>query len=1029
MPENPRAIQEKWNMRGNVLFTAVLSVAVTVHSQSVSLLPPTKAGIQKLDSQLWEIALSANGLRKPLALPRGFQATNDGKVVVFLVPEHGKTTGSIDLEGIREVDGEVLATSKHYIRAAIPPELLEKATRIQGVRFIQRPIRPQSQQQVISEGAAKINAVPNHSRGVKGKDTKVAVIDPEFAYGLLVYSLGELSDSTRYQDFTQSTNDSMFTGTGVHGTACAEIVYDIAPEAGFYLYKIDDLVDFENAKDACILNKIDIVSYSGAWLGTGFGDGQGIACDIVNDAADKGILWVNSAGNYAASQFSGLWADKEPNSWMNFAAEGDEVLGLKGVVPTGETIDVWLTWNDWPASSQDYDLYLYRIPENGEIEKIDASIDYQLFSDPVEHIEYEVLTPGKYGIAVSKAENARTELIKIWSKNRDFDYPSALVGTIGSPADARGSLSVGAVDQRNWSSGTIESYSSRGPTVDGRIKPDLVAPTGVSTFSYGATAFWGTSAAAPHVAGAAALIKSANPSYTRSQLVDALVAATVDLGDRGKDNTYGAGKLVLPLLQVPSGPRISTLSPQSVKYGETLAIRGQGFGTSRGTGKVVFNGNVEPASSDYVSWSDTEIRVRVPTGARKGEIRVTNNQSASMTASLTITSPWIGSISPTSVKTTQRITVTGENFGVSRGTSSVNIGSVLVSAASIATWSDASISLTVPVNTPPGNVTVTTGQGRSNAVGLGITSPYLTSLTPTSAARGAQVTLAGGNFGTSQGTGYVVFGSVRASANDYMSWSNSRIVVKVPASAQSGDVKVVTPNGESGSIKIEVQTESVERLPYPGVLGYNPPTVAGNPKRVRFEFQGIGKDLVLRYELREVSANEVRIYINDRDYGSFSEDSGDWTGWTTYLSSSYLRSGRNIIEFRHQSNQSRSSGYERWQIRNVTLWKPFDAKSVTGDKWQQLPPSSILGDPYPSPFNSSVTVPIRLVTDSQIGAAVYDLAGQKVRTLYEGTKPAGTHSLVWDGQNDDGSSVASGVYLIVVDTRQLREKARVVLLR
>jgi hypothetical protein len=147
----------------------------------------------------------------------------------------------------------------------------------------------------------------------------------------------------------------------VHGTAVAEIVHDVAPDASLYLYRVGDLVDLENAKDRAILKDIDIISHSMSWLGTGFGDGKGIACDIVNDAADNGILWVNSAGNYAQSQYSALWSDSDADGWHNIdAADIHEVILLEETA-VGDTIEVWLTWNDWPRSSQDYDLYLFSL--------------------------------------------------------------------------------------------------------------------------------------------------------------------------------------------------------------------------------------------------------------------------------------------------------------------------------------------------------------------------------------------------------------------------------------------------------------------------------------------------------------------------------------------------------------------------------------------------------------------------------------------------------------------------------------------
>ena len=152
---------------------------------------------------------------------------------------------------------------------------------------------------------------------------------------------------------------------------------------------------------------------------------------------------------------------------------------------------------------------------------------------------------------------------------------------------------------------------------DGRIKPDLAAPTGVSTVSYGRLnirqggGYFGTSASAPHVAGAAALVKSANPSFSRTQLRNALIAATVDIGTGGMDNDSGHGKLVLPV-QEPS-PRITSVSPRRVRYNQVVTIRGSGFGDTRGSSSVRIGWTAVPF---FTSWSNSRIQFRIPVNTR-----------------------------------------------------------------------------------------------------------------------------------------------------------------------------------------------------------------------------------------------------------------------------------------------------------------------------------------------------------------------------------------------------------------------------
>src|SRR3546814_10289297 len=123
-------------------------------------------------------------------------------------------------------------------------------------------------------------------------------------------------------------------------------------------------------------------------------------------------------------------------------------------------------------------------------------------------------------------------------------------GSLSEPADHPGVITVGALTTSE--ARTEAEYSSRGPTQDGRFKPNLLSPTGAGNSSPAAS-FGGTSAAAPHVAGALALLKKAFPEADSNRLASLLqpraagVTATVDgSGARRLDlgSLFGLGPLL-----------------------------------------------------------------------------------------------------------------------------------------------------------------------------------------------------------------------------------------------------------------------------------------------------------------------------------------------------------------------------------------------------------------------------------------------------------------------------------------------------
>ncbi|MGH7454474.1 MAG: FlgD immunoglobulin-like domain containing protein, partial [bacterium] len=90
------------------------------------------------------------------------------------------------------------------------------------------------------------------------------------------------------------------------------------------------------------------------------------------------------------------------------------------------------------------------------------------------------------------------------------------------------------------------------------------------------------------------------------------------------------------------------------------------------------------------------------------------------------------------------------------------------------------------------------------------------------------------------------------------------------------------------------------------------------------------------------------------------------------------------------------------------LWGSRALKLRTGF----LPRETKLDHPYPNPANPASTIQYTLHVPSRVKIEIYNTLGQKVRTLLDEDKPAGVLHLTWDGRNDQGITVASGMYIV-----------------
>ena len=467
----------------------------------------------------------------------------DNRIVVILEPmsESDNSYGlavKIDRHGLREVQAEILAKSRSLMRVSIPVANLLELLKVSGVRFVRTPMRP-IRHAVVSEGVQTMKAQVWHNQNIKGQGVSIAILDSGFQKLLATQQSGDLPSGLQIE-----YPGGYHTSSHEHGTGCAEIVYDVAPEARLHLYLHNDILDFENSIDRAIHNGIDIISYSGGFTSS-WGDGKGIVCDLANRAYSNGILFVNSTGNEAQSTIHGYFTDSDGDGLHDF---GDfNIVNLENV-NAGDDISVQLLWDDFPFSSEDYDLLLYRstgLSTTASHVKSDRTVERN--TRPLASVKYSnYVSLARYHVAIKKSSTARPMNFRLISQEHAFQREYVTSSrSISEPSDAEGVVAVGAVRSSRYIYGPQEDYSSQGPTMDGRIKPDIMGPTGVKTYAYGSQDFHGTSAAAPHVAGAAALILSADPELTVSELRNKLFEATVDMGSPGKDNIYGHGRLDL----------------------------------------------------------------------------------------------------------------------------------------------------------------------------------------------------------------------------------------------------------------------------------------------------------------------------------------------------------------------------------------------------------------------------------------------------------------------------------------------------
>ena len=532
-------------------------------AQNINISPAKKNSHPKISSYLQKLEEEYNegaGAQRMVAQGMNITSHDPEKVTVYLMSEPGT---SIDHDTLESLGAQIIKQVDNVIKANVSIDMLTAvADTVSGISFMKAPDKliPVV---VTSEGVGLTEADAYHNAGYTGSGVKVAVFDVGFA-GLSSAIPDELPADVVKIDCTGANcvSSNFSAETEPHGTAVAEIVYDMAPGATLYLIKGTDGMDLEDAKNFARNNGISIINMSLVVPNTNFYDGEcwslnGFSNPVctANDAYANNILWVNSAGNEAQRHYEALFSDPDTDGWHNVSV-GSEIIELNNgnTINSGTTIEVYLTWDAWPTTSEDYDLYLYNSsdPQN----PVASSTTTQSNTPPIEEISYKVTSTDTYYLSVyhNSAAPHHFEVYSIYHNLSPAVASSSLLG----PADAAGAMAVGAINYKKWTTGPQEPYSSQGPTNDGRPKPDIMGPDNVSTDIF-ISGFTGTSASSAHVAGAAALLLNKNPSISVDDLWNTLTSTAIYMGYMQDPNIYGSGLLNLDIgTAIPSSNSVTS---------------------------------------------------------------------------------------------------------------------------------------------------------------------------------------------------------------------------------------------------------------------------------------------------------------------------------------------------------------------------------------------------------------------------------------------------------------------------------------
>jgi len=512
-------------------------------------------------------------LKRPFTSSLKLARIKDEKILLDVI-----AGGDVDtlVQELTVLGMENISVYGRMISGLMPISSLEQTAAVATLRFARPSYARTNTGSVTSQGDAAM--LSNDARvlsGLSGAGITVGVLSDSYdCKGGAVADVASNDLPTGIQVLVEETG----CGSGTdEGRAMMQIVYDIAPGASQAFHTAfngeasfaQGILDLANIAGADVITD-DVIYFAEPMFQ------DGVIAQAVDTVKAAGVAYFSSAGNNARKSYESVFRNSgvrgfSPRSKRHDFDPGTGTDSLMEVsIPAGAQVIFVLQWDDpffsvsgSPGADTDMDMILY--PTSGSA--VAGATVNNVGGDAVDIFSYKNTSSSAvtYQIAIDHTAGPEPGLVKfVYFGSMTINEFATNSGTAYGHNMAAGARSVGAARYSNTpafgvSPPALESFSSRGgiPTLFDtagnavnitRQKPEIVAPDGGDNTFFGSDYegngfpnFFGTSAAAPHAAGVAALLRDQDAAMTPDDIYNALQNTAIDMNAVGVDINSGYG--------------------------------------------------------------------------------------------------------------------------------------------------------------------------------------------------------------------------------------------------------------------------------------------------------------------------------------------------------------------------------------------------------------------------------------------------------------------------------------------------------